>query len=266
MVKVGWLGDRIITGGTEMSCDAFKSAAPDWVTEIVDCPAPRRPPPDIDLFVIESCVTYRAQWAEALEDKPVICRISDQWPFGSPILKRWLLDNAALLTFNSPLHLKLFHYEFKAPWCLVPAPVDMERFRQAAQEKRSGNVYVGRVEIAKGTHMAIDWAIRRNEPLRLYGKEQQGYINWRELPERIQYMGELAYDEVPQVLGSAQRFVFFPIGPESFGRTVAEAYAAGCRLEVTGNIGALWWLENRPGAIECAPALFWEEVENAIDK
>lgn len=264
-MKIGWLGDRIITGGTEMSCDDFKAAAPDWVSEIVDCPASKRPPPDIDAFIAESCVTYREQWTDELWDKPVICRISDQWPFGSTIFKRWLLDNARLLTFNSPIHRERFHYEIKAPWCLVPAPVDMERFRQAAQEERSGNVCVGRVEPAKGTHMAIDWALRTGEPLRLYGKEQSGYILWSELPERIRYMGELAYAEVPQILGSAQRFVFFPIGPESFGRTVAEASAAGCELVVDGDIGALWWLEHKPEAIEKAAQIFWTEVKIALN-
>ncbi len=264
MVKVGWCGDRILIGGTELSANALKAAAPEWVSEIVDCPAQKRPPKDIDLFVVESCVTYREVWTDVFYDTPVVARISDQWPFGSPVLKRWILDKAKLLTFNSPIHHARFHYEVNAPFALVPAPVDMDRFRQAAQDKRLGNVYVGRVEPAKGTHLAIDWALRTGEPLRLYGKEQVSYIPWKELPENIVYCGELAYDQVPQVLGAAERFVFFPVGLESFGRVVAEAYAAGCELVMEGDIGALWWLANDPDAIQNAPQLFWEKVRDAI--
>lgn len=263
-MKIGWLADRLLVGGTEMSCDTFKAAAPDWVTEIVDCRAQVRPPQDVDLFIVESCVTYLERWTDVLHNKPVICRISDQWPFGSCVLKRWLLNTAHLLIFNSPMHCEQFHYRFSAPYCLIPPPVDLEKFRQAAQKARVGNVYVGRVEVAKGAHMAIDWALRTGEPLRMYGKEQPGYIMWRELPERITYCGEVPYAKMPALLGSARRFVFFPIGLESFGRVVAEAWAAGCELVVEGDIGATWWIENKPGAIEHAPQLFWREIRDAI--
>lgn len=260
-MKIGWLHDDIgIRGGAELSSETLKRDAPDWVDSIVDCPPNKRPPDDVALFVVQNCITYHPRWIEELTLKPVVKCVRDPWYAGSPVLRRWLLDNVDLLVFNSPVQRKAFDYPFNAPYVDVPPPLNLQPFRDAAlpEGEREGNVFVGRADVFKGTHTAIDWALRENEPLDLYGTKWGEY---GPLPDTIRFRDEVEYDRMPYILGRARRFVFFPMWPEAFGRAVAEAWAAGCELVTGGRIGALWWIANRPDDLDRGAELFWEAVE-----
>jgi hypothetical protein len=50
-------------------------------------------------------------------------------------------------------------------------------------------------------------------------------------------------------------------GYEPFGRIVVEAWAAGCQLAVGEDTGALWWIENDPGALDDPAGRFWQHVD-----
>lgn len=263
-VKIGWLQSEIgIIGGSELSYDALLSNAPAWA-DVLRCPPNKRPPEDIDLFVIQNCTTYGVRWVEELALRPVVKHVRDPWFAGSAALRRWLLDNAALLIFSSPVQIALFDFPFAAPHVIIPPPVDLRPFWEAALPagEREGTIFVGRADIFKGAHAAVDWALRSGEKLDLYGDSR--YMTFGELPPSIRFHGQVPYHRMPYIMGRAKRYVSFPMWPEAFGRTVAEAWAAGCELLVDkSRIGACWFIENDLEALEFDAAInaFWEAVK-----
>lgn len=270
MVKIGWLADQVgITGGAEISGSMLLSNAPDWA-EVVFCPANRRPPDDIDVWVLQNVVTYQQRWIEPLDNGgKVIKHFRDPWHPGDPIFRRWVLDHARLLIFNSKLAIESTPWPSRAAEIVVPPPVDLQAFRMAAlpPDDRSGNVFVGRVDIAKGIHRAIDWALTWDEPLDVYG---QGAYPWASaLPDTIRFHGPQPYTRMPQIFGEAQRFVFLPGAVESYSRTTVEAWAAGCDLVVDwSKIGAREFIFRDAGVPEMdeAATMFWAAVAGAIDE
>ena len=263
-VKIGWLQQRLsIIGGAEMSTGALIKNAPDWA-EVIHCPPNKRPPEDIDCFVIQNSTTYGARWIEELALKPVIRHVRDPWYAGSSVLRRWLLDNAALLIFSSPVQVRLFDYPFSRPHVIIPPPVNLMPFREAAlpAAEREGTIFVGRADVFKGAHVAVDWALRNKEKLDVYGDNR--WMSFGKLPDFIAVHGEIPYHRMPYIMGKAKQFFSFPMWPEAFGRTVVEAWAAGCEPLVNEDrIGACWWIENKPEALEfdAAVGAFWEAVE-----
>jgi len=215
-VTIGWLEDNIgYVGGAEMSGAALRHNKPDWVEEIILCPPNKRPPTDeIDLFIIQNCVTYKALWVEELALKPVIKQIRDPWFAGSSLLRRWLLEKSELLIFSSPLQAHMFEYDTDLVYKLVPPPVNLAPFREAAlpDSEKWGNVFVGRADVFKGAHAVVDWAIREGEPLDLYGPRGFGgghFLPFGKLPPNVKFHGEVPYSHMPRILGRARRLVFF---------------------------------------------------------
>jgi len=212
-VTIGWLEDNIgYTGGAEMSGAALRAAAPDWVREIIPCPPNKRPPTDeIDLFYIANQTTYDARWAEELALKPIVKQVRDPWYSGSAQLRRWLLEASELLIFSSQVQVDAFDYPFNGPYEIVPVPLDLQPFRDAALPpgERHGNVFVGRCDVFKGAHAAVDWALRNLEPLDLYGaagcelvtKGRIGALEWIEnRPEDLERGAEMFWDAVKDVV------------------------------------------------------------------
>jgi len=265
-VRIGWLEDKIgIVGGAELSSATLRHNAPDWA-EVVLCPPNKRPPTDeISLFLLQNVVTYGSRWVPELARRPVIRQFRDPNYAGSALLRRWLLDNAELLLFSSPMQMDAFEYPSELPARMVPPPVNVQRFKAAALPpgQREGNVFVGRCDVFKGAHVAVDWAIRENQPLDLYGmKGMNGgsFLDFGDLPDTIRFHGQVPYEQMPDILGRAKRLVFFPSWPEAFGRAVVEAWAAGCELVVNGRIGSLWWIQEHPEALEQGVKMFWDAV------
>lgn len=265
-VRVGWLQQDVgIFGGAEFSCKALVENAPEGV-EVVYCPEYKRPPRDVDVFVIQNCTTYSAKWIEELALKPVVKQIRDPWYAGNPILRRWLLENSEVLIFSSPTQADHFRYETDLPYQTIPVPIDLDEIKAYAkpEEERKGNVFVGRAEVFKGVMYAVDWALEYRQPLDIVGEWEYGYVSPNSLGPTINVLGKLEHDEVLRLLGKRKRFVFFPTWVEAFGRTVVEAWAAGCELVVSGNIGALWWIQNEPERLGLEGPIkeFWDIVES----
>lgn len=270
-ITIGWLEDDIgYVGGAELSSGILRRNAPRWA-RVLYCPPDRRPPTDkIDLFVIQNCVTYDSRWLQELALKPVVKQVRDPWFAGSSLLRRWLLENSELLIFSSPMQADKFEYPSNLAVKLVPPPVNLDAFRAASlpSGQRAGNVFVGRVDIFKGAHAAIDWAIRENQPLDLYGLRFSGgqpFVRFGQLPDNIRFHNEVPYEQMPGILGRAKRFVFFPSWPEAFGRVVVEAWAAGCELLLRDeNIGSCWWIANHPEALVAGVEMFWDTIKEVI--
>ena len=268
MVNIGWLQQNIgVKGGAEMSCRALIDNAPAWAN-VIPCPSNKRPSDDIDAFVIQNSVTYGSRWIEELALKPVIRQVRDPWYAGSAHLRRWILDHARLLIFSSPMQREDIQrrYPFDKPTAIVPVPIDLEPFREAARpmNERRGAVFVGRVDVFKGASTVVDWSLREEVPLLIVGNNQ--YMDFGALPSWIRLAGEVPYKHMPEILGHAQLYVAMPEWPEAFGRSVAEAWAAGCKLVLRGRVGAQYWIENEPERLGYEGPIgdFWDAVEGAL--
>ena len=277
MVKIGWLHDQLgVVGGAEISGQYLTAPhnLPEGV-QVCACPNTKRPPLDIDAYVLQNTITYQGEhWIGELEGKPLIKHFRDPWHPGDIIFRRWVLDNADLLIFNSEMARRNFPWPIRseAKVTFVPPPVDIEMFASKAlpAEEREGNVFVGRVDFAKGAHLAIDWALMHNEPLDLYGEVNPQF---KELvfgvPESIRFYSQQPYDAMPGIYGRAKRFVFLPGAEESYSRTTVEAWAAGCELVIDRRkIGAMEWLERGPELFNKDVAIrqWWKVVLDVLDR
>jgi len=269
-VVIGWLADRYadIRGGAELSDDAFLAGAPEGV-EIVCLPPNKRPPDGIDAFILNNCIFYGDPWLEVFKRKPVVKHVHDLWPFGSPYVRRWVLDNAALVIFNSPKHRQIFQFPVSAPYGFVPPPVDVERFRTAAAQAevdgvpRRGTIWLGRVEIGKGIQNVVDWALRNDTPVDVYGQSSSPITQAQIVPP-CRYCGPVAYGDLPELLACYERFIHLPVKADVCGRVAVEAWAAGCELVLGGDVDAFWsWV--KVADFQNAAGIFWDKILGALE-
>jgi hypothetical protein len=246
MTRVGWLADKAgYVGGAELTTAEHRAAAPEGV-EIVDCP-PGAVVKGLDAYVIENCVLYTPKDLERTSGL-VVKYWHDVGPHVQPGVREWL-DECALNVCCSPVQAE---YMGLKPRC-IPPPLDLARFEQAAAEvngSRNGAVSVGQ------------W--------RNYGKAPHRAAEWAEAHGGIDFFGtgvfaprgskEVAYDDMPALLARYETFVHLPIVIEPFGRLVAEAHAAGCRVVTNNLVGALYWITEKPDALYTAGDDFWRTV------
>ena len=267
MIKIGWLSDSLrVTGGAEISDNAFIDDKPDSV-EVVYCEPPRRPPNDIDAFVVNNCLTYDKRWIEVFEQVPVVKHIHDLWPYGDPILRRWILENAAALIFNSSTQAEMIGYNYSAPRHFVYPPVDVQRIRQAVNDCEGGSqgtMYLGRIEAGKGIGYAVDWALDHNERIDFYGQANDRMALSQIVPP-CYYRGQLDYEDVPGVLARYKAFWYTPVIDDLCGRSMVEAYAAGLELICYGDLKTfLDWVDL--DKCQNAAADFWAIVLGVISE
>lgn len=249
-MRVGWLADEAAhTGGAELTQAEFRTAAPRGV-EIVDC----RPGEewDADRFVIHNCVGYSLDDLRQIKSKPALKFWHDTGPWLGDGVRDWLHGFIAPSEhlFCSPMQATFMGYDGAIA---IPPPVDLARFREAATHvngDRSGSVSVASWRNAgKGQRQAMKWG-RENGGVDFYGGGALAP------PGSMQ----MAYEGMPALLARYRTFVFLPTVIEPFGRLVAEAWAAGCEIVTNGLVGAGYWIQENPGAIETAAEDFWQVV------
>lgn len=253
-MKIGWLADRSpIVGGAELTQQEFRDCAPEGV-EIVDCP-PGEVEKGLDRYVIHNCHSYSVADVKHLH-APLVKYVHDMWPAKDAKLRSYLLRRANLI-FCSPLQLERFPHRIrsgKRNWTIPPA-MDLTIFRKASETNgtREGCCCVGRMAYGKGLQHLSEWP----EPVDVYSSVPFDSIG------NARYKGLLDPDEVASTLAHYRTFVFLPTALEPFGRAVAEAWAAGCEMQINGNIGALDWIGSDSTALVTAGADFWAVVLGA---
>jgi len=249
-MRVGWLADEAtLTGGAELTQAEFKVAAPDGV-EIVDCPA-EGVDPTCDLYVVHNCVGYERDrdfnWPG---HKPVVKYWHDVGPHLQEGVKDWLNTNARPVCC-SPVQAD--YMGLRDAVC-IPPPVDLSRFEQVAASvngDRAGFVSVGSWRnYGKAPHKAQEWGQANGHSIDFYGDGMFRPVGSEGVP----------YDEMPALLARYKTFVFLPMVLEPFGRLVVEAWAAGCEVITNNLVGARYWIERDPDAIETAAEDFWAVV------
>jgi hypothetical protein len=247
-MRIGWLADETQNpGGAELTQAEFRASAPDGV-EIVDCPHDAINA-DCDRYVIQNCVHYTLEHLQVLTGKPVVKYWHDVGPWLQDGVREWLDANAKAVCC-SPIQADYMGLEHAV---CIPPPVDLERFERAAESvngDRSGAVCIGSWRNhGKAPHKAAEWAAG-NGCIDFFGGGPLAPPGSQDVP----------YDAMPALLASYETFVFLPTVIEPFGRLVAEAWAAGCRIVTNGLVGAKWWIENDPAALESPADNFWSVV------
>jgi glycosyltransferase involved in cell wall biosynthesis len=252
---VGWLADAGnqdgSIGGAELTQQEFRAAAPEDVEVWSVPPDDLEKLERVDAACVFNCVTYPEGTIRALSGKKVVRYWNDVAPHGSPKLTGWLVANATSV-FCSPIHYDRFPHGEDFEHELIPPPVDLQPFRDAAEnaQERSGAVSVAAwMNPGKAPHLAAEWA-RGNGGLDFYGNGPYAPVGTKAVP----------YDDMPEILARYEKFVFLPSALEPFCRLVAEAHAAGCKVITNNLVGARYWLENDPGRIESAADDFWKLV------
>jgi hypothetical protein len=245
-MRIGWLADvPDLPGGAEFTQQEFRQAAPEGV-EIVDC-LPGSVVKGLDRYVIHNCVQYTL--ADLLRIKAPTTKFwHDVGPWIVPECREWLDENASHICC-SPMQAEYMGIDAK----VIPPPVDLERFAQAAERMngdRSGAVCIGSWRnYGKAPHKVAEWA-SRNEPVDFFGGGFLAPPGSREVSQEV----------MPGLLAQYETFVFLPTVIEPFGRLVAEAWAAGCAIVTNELVGAGYWIQENPEAIETAAEDFWAIV------
>lgn len=254
--RVGWLADEgDYKGGAELESDYLASHAPEWA-DVVRIPA-GQPLPECDVYVIHNCVQYDRWLKWDLKGKPVIKRVHDVWPNGDPFLRAFLLNEARTVILSSPAHREMMRWHIGAPVVYLPSPTPVAPVNG---KERKGTVSLNRWWPGKGLAALRKWAIEHDTPVDVYG--------FGPLVEEIQpplrYRGPVPADKVGEVLSHYQQFVFFPEAFEPFSRVVVEAWKAGCEIVTNDNVGARYWLEHDPAALDDQGERFWRIVGEAV--
>lgn len=247
-VRVGWLIDQPnYIGGAELTAKAFRDAAPDGV-EIVDIPTGAYSREELDRVVCHNLVSYKA--GELGFDAPTFWYHHDVAPHITR--DKWTALKDAVHICCSPLQRHKMRLDEAL---LIPPAVDLEPFRKAAETagERSGAVAVG--------------------PWMNPGKNPQGALDWAKGNGGISFLGagvyapaesvSVDYAEMPEVLTRFKTFVHLPSALEPFGRSTAEAWAAGLEVVVNALVGARYWITEQPDKLETAGEDFWQLVLDA---
>jgi hypothetical protein len=242
MTRVGWLLDEAnYIGSAELTMAEFAAASPEGV-ELIACP-PGGVEPGLDRYVIGNCVLYTLEDLKPIETVPTVKYWHDVGPYIQPEVKEWLSRHTVQVCC-SPVQADYMGIAAKC----IPPPINLDRFRVAAANMNGGR---------RGAVSIGSW--------RNYGKAAH---RAHEYDASVDFFGsgpfapagsrEVAYDAMPILLASYETFVYLPIVIEPFGRLVAEAYAAGCKIVTNNLVGAKWWIENDPDALDTAGEAFWK--------
>lgn len=264
-MRIGWMVDPgLPRAGMVLSVEAFEAAKPDGV-ELYHCRPDRRPPDDLDAYVLHGDLFDR-RWIQMMADKPLLAHRHGAWYGGDPVFRRWVLDNADLMTFNSPSQRERFPYPVNAPEALIPLPVDIDRLVQAGERSngREGTVFLGLLVPAKGVARVLDWALAPgNGPVDFWGEAPFLQV-LGDITPPCRYRGPVDYERIPETLAGYENFIFAPPDGDLYARVTVEAWAAGCNLILEGDTKAFYeWFH--PDACKTAARTFWEKVSEVID-
>ena len=243
--RILWLADSGLEGGAQLSSDALLDSVRAWAS--VEYLAPFTDPTYLpDLFVVQRCQTYPVETIEWLKHAPVVTCVRDTWRFGSSKWRAWLLRKSRLLLFLSAGHLLDFpwqtHSEGEIQVC--PSPIDVQACEEASvrhplSERDRDVIWLGALHRGKGIGPAIRWAIDNKRQVDFYGAGPLPPMD----SEYVKYKGCVPHAQVPELLAQYRTFLFLPDNYEPLGRSVLEAYACGCDMEINDSIGATSWFE-----------------------
>jgi hypothetical protein len=260
---VGWIADYPpYQGGAEIAARRFVRMRPSGIH--ICQSEPSAVPREVDVYVIHNCTQYDTSLIPIISRKPVVKYIHDVWPSGDSELRRWLISHADLI-YSSPLqkrHLMHAPPESQRPGVFIPPPIDYGALSLmgSAAEERKGTVWLSRFSMEKGYQNVAHWGAEHNEVVDAYGI-RMGVL----YPSKwIRLNRPVSEYEVPKLLSQYKRLIHLPLEIEPFGLSVAEGWAAGCDLVLNDNVGAKWWIENKPEELKDSALRFWKYVRSLV--
>ena len=125
--------------------------------------------------------------------------------------------------------------DFEGSFTVVPNPVDCSKYEFTdSVPPESPLLFLGRIEEIKGTHLAIELAVRSGRKLVIAGNipdYAQSYFDGQVRPhvdgDRIQYVGPVNDEQKSRLIASSSAFVMPILWEEPFGIVMIEALAGG---------------------------------------
>ena len=258
-MNVGWLADEGnadgTIGGAELTERELARNAPPGTTITWMAPGEIAP---ADIYVIHNHTTFTAADIPALESAPIVQYHHDLAPHGDPALKAWLRETASHI-FTSPAHARAAGQPHAK---LIPPAITLQAFRDAKDRPgpRRDACWIGHFQThGKGIARAAEWAQATRTTLHFYGA---GPLQPPET-SHVRVHGPAAHEDIPAIMRRHHQLVHLPTALEPFGRSVIEAWAAGLALTINRNVGAAWWIDHDPEALDTAPQDFWDTVTQA---
>lgn len=184
---------------------------------------------------------------------------------------RDMYQNADKNIFFSPLQIDIhrdFFGETMRDAICIPAPIEDNKFYPDKNIQQDAYLYAGTIMTHKGVHQILDFADSQKGTGKVF--HFAGKAVNEELMARIKkdytYLGEIPYEEMPQLYRKYKHFLFNSQMHESFCLTIIEALLSGCsiiKFRKTFKTGMESYNLNPNELIKMcikAPETFWNEV------
>ncbi len=145
---------------------------------------------------------------------------------------------------------------------VIPPPVDVERFQQRTENQeqrtesrgsRTSFIAAGRQVPYKRLDLAVQAATQADMPLVVIGRGPDHRRLQKMAGRRVTFLTNVSDEQMPQLFGSAQAFIF--PGVDDFGIVAVEAMAAGTPVIAYEAGGALDYVEPTTGAFFNEPTV-----------
>lgn len=206
---------------------------------------------------------FQDAWVDVCRfDLPCMGDISRCRPDCDREFARTLYSRARVGIFNSPRSREAIAgiVDVALPdRCIFSRPaIDTDRFRPLGLERDIDVLYVGTISAHKGYY----------ELLERFGPERLTLAGTNRLGETVKgnYLGSVAYDDLPELYNRARIFAHLPRWLEPMGRTLVEASLCGCEIIVNERVGVTSYPREEwtnPDVIRTAIDRFWDEFERA---
>jgi glycosyltransferase involved in cell wall biosynthesis len=246
----------------DFSADAFVLAnirnAPTFVPRIPDALIER---------VLDSnrAAIFEDAWVDVCRfDLPCMGDASRCVPDCDRSFARSLYSRARVGIFNSPRQREaiaaVIGVALPARTLFSRPAIDPDRFRPLGLVRDLDVLYVGTINAAKGYY----------ELLERFGPDRLTLAGQNHLGEAVQgnYLGPMAYRDLPTLYNRARIFAHLPRWLEPMGRTPVEASLCGCEVIVNDRVGVVSYpreVWTDPEVVRTAPDRFWDDFERAYD-
>lgn len=185
-----------------------------------------------------------------------------------------VFEKADISFFLSPIHLeqtKLADIKIKNEY-IIPSPIDVDAFSKAGfyskHREKNSVIYIGEIATHKGINNIINYALM-NPQMRLdiCGWMADPFLV-KSLPRNVRILDRITHDKMPEFLAKYEYSIHMPIWFEPFGRSVAEAFFAGCKLITNERVGFMSYfktLSDIPMMVKMikeSPTVFWLKIED----